>query len=260
MSAWVVIPAALKLRDQYNQVAPLRDKGSDGTIGDSNHTSSSDHTPDEDSDVLRGKDADTKNEVHAVDIDSTGPWPDGKGGEAGGWFDRSVKFVVADEKRRWLDANDVCRLEYAIWRGKIYSRQYDFAERTYTGSDGHYGHAHFSFRYLTQSENDTRDYPLEGDDVTKEECKAAVLEVLKSSDGAMALLRGAFRQDVLNAPDGLTTPENPEWTGETYLSQIAIRADNALKAAKEAERVSKENAAVLARIEAVLGTTPAKSK
>jgi hypothetical protein len=62
MSAWVVVPNLLKLRDEFNLVSPKRDKGSDGTIGDSNHNSSSDHTPDEDSRVLKDHDADNKNE------------------------------------------------------------------------------------------------------------------------------------------------------------------------------------------------------
>jgi hypothetical protein len=34
MSAWVVVPNLLKLRDEFNLVSPKRDKGSDGTIGD----------------------------------------------------------------------------------------------------------------------------------------------------------------------------------------------------------------------------------
>jgi hypothetical protein len=38
MSAWVVVPNLLKLRDEFNLVSPKRDKGADGTIGDSNHS------------------------------------------------------------------------------------------------------------------------------------------------------------------------------------------------------------------------------
>jgi len=153
MSAWILIPAGVSLRGEFNQLSPNRDKGADGSIGDSNHTSSSDHTPDEDSSVLRDRDADDKNEVHAVDIDSSGPWP-GTGTQKQR-FHRIVMGIIEREKARWLDPNDVCRLEYVIWDGKIYSRSRDFRPVDYTGSDPHTNHAHFSFRYLTRSENDT---------------------------------------------------------------------------------------------------------
>lgn len=157
MSEWVVVPCLLTLRNEWNKVNPKRDKGADGTIGDSNHTSSSDHTPDEDSSVLRNKDSDNKNEVHALDIDSSGPWPDGKSGPVkGSWFDKKIHQLIAEEKRRWLDPNDMCRLHYIIWNHKIYSSTVDFAERDYDGDDPHTNHAHFSARYETRAENDTR--------------------------------------------------------------------------------------------------------
>jgi hypothetical protein len=161
VSAWVTIPCLLKLRDEFNEVSPNRDKGADGTIGDSNHTSTSDHTPDEDSDVLRGKDADSTNEVHALDIDSTGPWP---------WsFDSKIKQLIAEEKRRWLDPNDMSRLRYIIWDHTIYHQDNDWAGRPYTGSDPHTNHGHFSGRYETRAENDTRPWGVAEDEMTKDE-------------------------------------------------------------------------------------------
>jgi len=166
MPAWTVVPCLLKLRDEFNRLSPGRDKGADGTIGDSNHTSTSDHTPDEDSTALRGKDADSSNEVHALDIDSSGPWPDGKRGDIeGSWFDKEIKKLIAEEKRRWLDPNDMCRLNYIIWRGHIYDKDdNDFAPRAYTGADPHTNHAHFSARYETRAENDTRPWGIWEDD------------------------------------------------------------------------------------------------
>lgn len=146
--AWELIRCLVALRNEFNILAPGRDKGADGSIGDSAHTSRSDHTPDEDSVYLRDHDADSKNEVHALDIDSTGPWPRS--------FGSIVQAIIAGEKAKWLDANDRCRLEYVIFNGKIYSRTRDFEPRDYTGSDPHTNHAHFSGRYLTTTENDTR--------------------------------------------------------------------------------------------------------
>jgi hypothetical protein len=184
MSEWVEVPCLVKMKEQFDRAAPNRDKGADGNIGDSNHTSSSDHTPDEDSDVLRDHDADSKNEVHARDIDSTGPWPDGSGGEEGGWLDRTVHAIIAEEKRRWLDPNDMCRLNYVIWRGYIYDKDNDFAKVKYNGTNQHFDHAHFSARYETQAENDTRDWPIGEDDMTKEEFMAWMKEFhAKTNEG-----------------------------------------------------------------------------
>lgn len=148
--AWTVVPSLLSLRAEFNDIAPNRDKGADGTIGDSAHTSASDHTPDEQSDILRDHDADSKNEVHALDIDSSGPWPAGRS------FASLVATVIAGERAKWLSATDRCRLKYVIFNRRIYSQSNDFRGAAYTGSDPHTNHAHFSARYDTPAENDTR--------------------------------------------------------------------------------------------------------
>lgn len=207
MSAWIVVPAALSLRDEYNRLAPGRDKGADGTIGDSAHTSSSDHTPDEDSDVLRGKDADSINEIHAVDIDSTGPWPDGRS------FAQIFADVIAGEKAKWLSATDKCRLKYAIFDRKLYSTDNDFKPVAYGGTDPHTNHAHFSFRYETSCENDTRPWGVyQEDDVTKQEIIDAVIAALKT-DGVVPAPSNAASYDT-----------NPTWAATSALTDSSFMA------------------------------------
>jgi hypothetical protein len=226
MSSWVVVPSLLELRDEFNSLSPNRDKGADGTIGDSAHTSTSDHTPDEDSDVLRDHDADGKNEVHALDIDSTGPWPVP--------FDSLVKGVTARDKARWLDAKDVCRLEYVIWNRQIYSRSRDFAPVAYKGSDPHTNHAHFSARYLTQAENDTRPWgvlELAGDDdVTKSELFAWMTEWTQSKAGRLALCNAVFNTDDAIPAPGAPTTGNTHLTGSTYLINTYLQSVKAAEA------------------------------
>ena len=156
MSAWSVIACLLTLRTEFNVISPTRDKGADGTIGNSLHTSSSDHTPDEDSAVLRDHDADSKNEVHALDIDSSGPWP-GTGTQKER-FHAIVMRIIAGEKAKWKSKTDKCRLNYVIWDRKIYDKDNDFEPRDYDGDDPHTNHAHFSGRYETSCENDTRPF------------------------------------------------------------------------------------------------------
>lgn len=165
MSEWTLVPCLVTLRSEFNQVSPFRAKGADGAIGDSNHTSSSDHTPDEDSDILRDHDADDKNEVHALDTDSSGPWP-GEGTQKER-FHRKVMAVIEGEKAKWLDANDMCRLNYVIWDDQIYDKDNDFEPRAYlpgnSSRDRHTNHAHFSSRYETRAENDTRPFGVAGE-------------------------------------------------------------------------------------------------
>lgn len=145
MSSWILVPCLVALRGEYDQVSPRRDKGADGSIGDAAHASSSDHSPDEDSIVLRARDSDNTNEVHALDIDSSGPWP------SDGWFDASVKRLV-ERHRTGLDD----RLQYVIWDGRIANRDVQgWAWRAYSGADRHTNHAHFSARYTTAAEADT---------------------------------------------------------------------------------------------------------
>lgn len=159
MNDWVLVPCLVTLRSEFNAVSPGRDKGADGSISDSAHTSSSDHTPDEDSDILRDHDADSKNEVHGLDTDSSGPWP---GGWA--WFNEQILAIV---ERHRTGQDD--RLKYVIWNRRIASKSNGWRWVTYTGtSDPHTDHAHFSARYTTAQERDTRPWGvLEEDDDMK---------------------------------------------------------------------------------------------
>jgi hypothetical protein len=183
MAAWILVPCLVSLRDEFNRIAPGRDKGADGSIGDSAHKSSSDHTPDEDSDVLRDHDADIKNEVHALDIDSTGPWPES--------FDTIIKRLVAREKAEYESATVVGRLKYVIWNRRIASRSWGWTWSDFTGPDPHTNHAHFSARYTTAQESDTRPWGLlEADEelpVDQTTFNKLLLTALKDPDVVQAL-------------------------------------------------------------------------
>lgn len=187
--AWELVRSLVALRNEFNVLAPGRDEGADGSIGDSAHTSRSDHAPDEDSRYLRDHDADSKNEVHALDIDSSGPWPER--------FHTIVMRIIAGERAKWLDPNDVCRLEYVIWDRKIYSRSNNFYPRDYAGSDPHTNHAHYSGRYLTASENDTRPWGVLPLAPEPEEIEMSA-EFFESVDRAVTGAPGATAQDRTN--------------------------------------------------------------
>jgi hypothetical protein len=221
MSDWILVPCLVALRAEFNAVSPSRDRGADGSIGDSSHTSSSDHTPDEDSDVLRDHDADSKNEVHALDIDSSGPWP-GVGTQKQR-FHGLVMRVIEGEKAKWLDGRDMCRLNYVIWDGQIYDKDNDFRPVAYHGSDDHTNHAHFSARYETRAEQDTRpfgvdeedDMPLNSDD--KNWITAEIRE-----QGARAVVDVLSRAQ--RAAQGVTTVNNKPLTDFEILGDRQILA------------------------------------
>jgi hypothetical protein len=211
----------LQGRKEFNEVNPNRDKGADGTIGDTSHAAggTSDHLPDEDFDALREKDSDHKNEVHALDVDSTGPWPDGKRAtDSGSWFDRKVKGVVAKQKALWFSATDKCWLQNVIWNGEIASLSWDWEWRDYTGSDPHTNHAHFSARYITSCEEDTRSWGIsEEDEVTEAELIAAMQKWATSADGKKAQAEAVLFY-LLDAPAGVQDDDG-KWRVSTFLTE-----------------------------------------
>lgn len=136
--SWVLVKSLQTLRDEINALNPHRDKGADGSIGDARHKAeTSDHNPDDTpGSHVGGSDPDNTPEVHAIDIDASGPWPVT-------WsITRIVSHVVRLHQDKKLDV-----LQYVIHNHKIYSRSHGWESRAYSGSDPHTNHAHFSARY-----------------------------------------------------------------------------------------------------------------
>lgn len=213
MSDWILVPSLVVLRGEFNTVAPGRRKGADGSIGDSHHSSSSDHTPDEDSDILRDHDADSKNEVHALDIDSAGPWP---GGPA--WFDRAVKAIV--ERHRTGRDN---RLQYVIWNRQIANRAIDnWRWRTYTSTtDQHTNHAHFSSRYTTAQEQDTSPWGVAERMITDMELDELLWPAGKESDS----WKNRFPGQVASVRNALAFSAYDSHDAEKLLNQLGAKLD-----------------------------------
>jgi hypothetical protein len=139
----ILVPCLVTLRGEFNRLAPGRDLGADGWIGDKAHQlEPSDHNGDE-TGRTPFEDADHIDEVHAIDIDSTGPWP------AGHSLDQSVETVRLNH----LHGRDD-RLQNIIWRDRVASRTWGWTWQNRPGI-GHFDHAHFSARYTTAQEQDT---------------------------------------------------------------------------------------------------------
>ena len=128
---WVVVPNLLEGRDQLNKRFPNRDKGAEGTIGDTSHqASASSHNPD-----LTGhpeyRDGDSKDEVRAADFDKDLRDP------AGVTMEQVVQLWV--KKAR---AGQMPWVRYLIFNKRIWHRRDNFTTRTYTGSNPHTDHVH----------------------------------------------------------------------------------------------------------------------
>jgi hypothetical protein len=149
MADWVVVPCLVRLRAEFNTIAPDRDKASDGTIGDAAHSSSSDHTPDEISDALRGKDPDKVNEVHALDVDADLRVP-------GFSMERAVQHLL--ERCR---SGAELRLRYIIFNRRIWSESTGWRQQAYAGPNDHSKHAHFSSSYIAAREASMASYHLQ---------------------------------------------------------------------------------------------------
>lgn len=175
MASWILVPSLVSLRGEFNKLAPVRDKFSDGSIGDTSHAAgASDHNPDETGNTPT-KDADDINEVHAIDVDV-------ELNKAGWSMQRCVDIIVGNHRAGRDD-----RLQNVIYNRRIASRSWGWTWRDYTGTSPHTEHAHFSARYTTAQEGDTSPWGLleaeEGTGVSKQD----VIDALKSAEGRSAL-------------------------------------------------------------------------
>ncbi|MEU4694864.1 hypothetical protein [Actinoplanes sp. NPDC023714] len=149
MADWVLVPCLVRLRTELNEIAPGRDKTSDGTIGDRAHQASvSDHNDDEVGRVPI-RDADAKHEVHAFDADDDLRTPN-----------LTMEMVVQHILRRCRSGAEK-RLRYIIYNRRIWEASNGWRQRSYSGASPHTEHAHFSASYETKHEASTASWHLE---------------------------------------------------------------------------------------------------
>lgn len=180
--AWEKIPASNSLFAELDRAFPNREKASDGTIGDGEHsTSPSDHNPDETGRVESESDSDNINEVHAADVDTDL--------RQAGWSMEKVVRVILARCRSGQEK----RVRYIIYNRRIWQRATGWVTTTYGGGDPHDTHMHMSFRYGSGSgtgnpENITSSWgiydavhPKEWDEVaTEAQLEAVIKRVLQT--------------------------------------------------------------------------------
>jgi hypothetical protein len=141
--AWVLTRGQTTVRNEFNAVFPGRDKASDGSKGDPAHAASvSGHNPDR-TGRAEYKDGDSLDEVRAIDVDR-----DLVPGSGTDWMELVVQYLV-----RKARAGGYIPFRYIIYKRRIWSRTDGWQTRTYTGSNAHDKHAHFSGDYTQTADN-----------------------------------------------------------------------------------------------------------
>lgn len=151
--AWRLTKSMERFRSLVNARWPQRDKASDGTIGDTAHQSStSGHNPDDTpgSNAEWDEDPDSIAEVRAFDMDSDLR-------ESG-----TTAQMLVDHLIRLPNLSSVFR--YIIFNRKIYRASNSWTAETYTGSNPHTQHIHFSGAY-SQAADDNVTFNFQLDEV-----------------------------------------------------------------------------------------------
>jgi hypothetical protein len=130
--SWIKVAWINPMFAAFNTIAPNRAKDSDGTVGDLAHTTSpSGHNPDDTPGSRpEREDADNIAEVRAADVTTDLRQP-------GVTMEQVVQSVLATPAER-------DRLIYIIFNRRIWRKSNGWRQETYTGSDPHDRHAHFS--------------------------------------------------------------------------------------------------------------------
>lgn len=203
-------PCLVTLRGEFNALNPDRDKASDGWIGDPAHAAGdSDHNPD------------SNGVVHAIDVDETGPWPNGA------TMEKIVQHVIAECRKSGESGLDRGRLKYVIYERRIWEASNGWAQRAYSGANAHDKHAHFSCEYNTGYANDTRPWGIEQKwgDMDQATFNARMNGWAATAEGKTALEKAALADVVQRiAADGSDVPAsdgNPKMGVNSSLYYLA---------------------------------------
>ena len=131
--------AGQRLREQFDNTYPDRDRTSDGWIGDTRHSARlSDHNPDE------------QGIVRAIDIDR----------DLSGKAKPDLMPNLADQIRHAAKSDK--RIAYIIFAGKIASPRMGWRWRKYSGINPHTKHCHISFTKKGDADSSFFNIPMIG--------------------------------------------------------------------------------------------------
>lgn len=231
----MLTPGMKNLGNQFNKRWPERSGDTDGAIGDWRHQQGhSGHNPDDTlyDNAEWDSDSDSTSEVRAIDVDKDL-------NESG----TNMQMVI-DHLRSLPNLDSVIR--YMIYNGKIYKATNNFNPETYTGSNSHKEHAHFSGAYSQSSDqNNTFDFKFEevGDMALtiadKDWFRALFERTAQPNNGGVTskIGRDALDQGI---PNGVTGTKTPTWMAITNIGQQTVSISKALEAIAEKVDLSPE--------------------
>jgi hypothetical protein len=236
-AAWHLAPALVDLRAELDQLAPHRDRRSDGTVGDLAHQQTgSKHNPN------------AQGVVRAFDADKTGPWP------AGVTFDRIVATLVL---RHRVGLDD--RLQNIIWNRRIWSRTWGWSARPYTGPNAHTEHGHFEVRDQAAYWNKRGPWGLLEleDDVSEQDVTNALTKFFaRGTQPDKGGITSRIGRDALDQgiPNGVTGDKTPAWIAVRDLGTQVMQI-KALLTALTGRDFTDEAAIVAGVLEGLGGST-----
>lgn len=141
MASWKLAPALQVLFDEFDAIAPGRDHASDGSIGDEAHQGTdSDHNPN------------SSGIVCAIDVD--------KDLRADFSMEDVIQYFVKECRKNNPNGADEGRFNYFIYNRRIWRASGGWAQESYTGSNPHDQHAHFSCEQSATYWNNTHAWGL----------------------------------------------------------------------------------------------------
>lgn len=189
---WRLAESLKKLREQINQAYPNRDRASDGSIGNAEHSSrKSDHNPN------------GAGVVCAIDIDEDlSP-------------NNTVQGIVAS-----IQASRDPRVKYIIYEGRITVKGDITKWKPYSGVNPHKHHAHISVQPLVQLYDNKADWNIGGNGQV----------ILDSSPTARDLKIGDRGADVVMLQEKLGVTADGDFGLKTKKAVINIQVKNNLRA------------------------------
>lgn len=176
--SWRVAASLDQLLDEINASAPGRSKASDGSIGDTSHSSrESDHNPCDCHDAVCARDF-THDPPHGFD-----------------------SYAFADWLRSRCDSGVETRVKYIISNRRIASPTDDWAWRDYTGSNPHDHHAHVSVDHPPKLFDDETSWAWQAPTPAPIEI-GDLMWVARASDGRW-FSGNAIEKMYINSPDTL---------------------------------------------------------